>query len=81
MTVITGRDFKANQGKYIGLAHQGVDVIINSRKGAVRLTPVEDVNNSLSFLALSSRARKEHEEGTTLKFNSAADAQRWMDEL
>ena len=39
--IVTGRDFRANQSKYIGYAHQGEDVILKSRAGSVRLMPVD----------------------------------------
>ena len=39
--VVTGRDFRANQSRYIGYAHSGEDVILKSRAGSVRLIPVD----------------------------------------
>ncbi len=39
--IVTGRDFKANPSRYIGLAHNGEDVILKSRAGSVRLIPVD----------------------------------------
>ncbi len=39
--IVTGRDFRANQSRYIGFAHQGEDVILKSRAGSVRLIPVD----------------------------------------
>ena len=39
--IVTGRDFRANQSKYIGYAHNGEDVILESRAGSVRLIPVD----------------------------------------
>ena len=36
---------------------------------------------AISLLALSSKAEKEMREGKTVHFESAADAQKWMDEL
>ena len=39
--VVTARDFRANQSRYIGYAHNGEDVILKSRAGSVRLIPVE----------------------------------------
>ena len=39
--IVTGRDFRANQSRYIGFAHNGEDVILKSRAGSVRLIPVE----------------------------------------
>ena len=37
--------------------------------------------SSVSLIALSSKAEKEMREGKTLHFESAADAQKWMDSL
>ena len=39
--IVTGRDFRANQSRYIGYAHSGEDVILKSRVGSVRLIPVD----------------------------------------
>ena len=39
--IVTGRDFRANQSKYIGFAHNGEDVTLKSRAGSVRLIPVD----------------------------------------
>lgn len=37
--------------------------------------------SSVSFIALSSKAEKEMKEGKTLRFESASEAQEWMDSL
>jgi hypothetical protein len=42
MTIVSARDFRANQGKYLGMALEGHDVVLRSRRGNFRLTPVED---------------------------------------
>ncbi len=42
--IVTGRDFRANQSKYISIAHSGEDVILKSRAGSVRLIPVDTQN-------------------------------------
>lgn len=39
--IVTGRDFRANQSRYISYAHSGEDVILKSRAGSVRLIPVD----------------------------------------
>ena len=44
--IVTGRDFRANQSKYIGMAHSGEDVILKSRAGNVRLIPVDTLDMS-----------------------------------
>jgi hypothetical protein len=31
MTIITGREFRSNQNKYIGMAHRGERVVISSK--------------------------------------------------
>ncbi len=88
MVVISGRDFRANQSKYIKIAHTGEDVVISSRAGNVRLTPVSPndiiINRSEitpELMAKIEKARKEFREGQTLHFENAAAAQQWMDEL
>ena len=42
MTIVTTRDFRANQTKYLGMVDQGEAVILKSRRGSYRLMPVED---------------------------------------
>ena len=42
---VTGRDFRANQSRYIGMAHSGEDVILRSRAGSVRLIPVDTIES------------------------------------
>ena len=44
--IVTGRDFRANQSRYIGIAHSGEDVILKSRAGSVRLVPVDTVKTA-----------------------------------
>lgn len=88
MTIITGRQFRANQSKYIEMANKGERVILSSKSGYAELNPVsesdkdiKEFHNSRCLMAIARKARKEHEEGKTLKFNSAIDAQKWMDSL
>ena len=42
MTIVSTRDFRANQGKYLGMALEGHDVVLRSRRGSFRLTPIEE---------------------------------------
>lgn len=77
MTIITGREFRSNQSKYIGMAHRGERVVISSKLGYAELTPVskedkevmEQVNGK-SFLAVGRRIDKKVKEGKMLKFDS-----------
>jgi len=40
--IVTGKDFRANPSRYIGIAHSGGNVILKSRAGSVRLIPVDN---------------------------------------
>ena len=44
-------------------------------------TQKEGTIRDVSFVSISSKAEKEMREGKTIHFESAADAQKWMDEL
>ena len=41
--IVTSRDFRANQSRYISIAHSGEDVILKSRAGYVKLIPVDTI--------------------------------------
>lgn len=42
MVVLTGREFRANQSKYFGVALGGEDVVVKSRAGSFRIVPITD---------------------------------------
>lgn len=49
MVVISTRDFRANQTKFLNMAREGEDVILKSRSnGSFRLTPVEEQKRDLT---------------------------------
>lgn len=75
MTVITGTEYKANQGKYIQRAREGERVIISSHGGYVELKPIpkkdKDVKAHIeakSFLAIGSYSRGKKK--NMLRFNT-----------
>lgn len=47
MTIVSARDFRANQGKYFSMVNSGEQVILKSREGNFRLVPVNH-NDSIS---------------------------------
>ena len=58
MEVITAREFRANQSKYLGLANNGEDVILKSRGlGSFRLIPVTSQDMVTNKPALEERLR------------------------
>ncbi len=42
MIVLTGREFRANQSKYLGVARSCEDVVVKSRAGSFRIVPIAD---------------------------------------
>lgn len=42
MVVVTGRDFRANTARYVGVALRGEDVVVKSRVGSFRVVPITD---------------------------------------
>lgn len=77
MTIITGSQFRANQSKYIGMAHRGERVVISSKSGYAELTPITEDDkevmeqiNGKSFLAVCKRIKKKVKEGRMLVFNT-----------
>jgi len=39
MMVVTGREFRANQSKFIGAAYRGEEVVVKARAGSFRIVP------------------------------------------
>ena len=77
MIVISTRDFRANQTRYLDMAHRGEDVILKSRDvGSFRLTPVDTEDAVVSKRDLTEELRlalqqvKDHMEGK-IKLKSA----------
>ncbi len=44
MIVVSTRDFRANQTKYLEMAKNGIDVILRSRSGSFKITPITEGN-------------------------------------
>lgn len=68
MMIISTREFRANQTKFLGLARKGEDVILKSRNsGSFRLIPVEEgVNEKRDLtgeLVAALRQVKDHIDG------------------
>ena len=48
--IVTTKDFRTNQPRYIGYAQRGEDVILKSRAGSVRLIPLDmDETKTITF--------------------------------
>ena len=79
MTVVSIRDFRANQGKYLSLAAGGESVILTSRAGSFKIVPVTEDDSLVSkkeFFARIDEARKSIAEGkgTTVSSKEELDS-------
>lgn len=88
MTIITGREFRANQSKYIDMAHKGERVILSSRAGYAELKPVskedKEIKNhkiSVSFMAVASKAKHKHTDGEMTVLKSHEDIDNYFKSL
>ena len=88
MTVITGREFRANQSKYIGMAHKGERVILSSRSGYAELIPVSKQDTVLdsylqskTFRSVASKVRREYMEGKTVSCSTPEEIIAHLDAL
>ena len=66
MIVVSIRDFRANQSKYLGLAAGGESVILTSRTGNFKIVPITEDDCLISkkeFFARIDEARKSIAEG------------------
>lgn len=80
MEVITAREFRANQSKYLGLAKKGEDVILKSRGyGSFRLTPISSQDKLANKPDLTERLRMALQEVKQMKEGKIKELS--MDEL
>lgn len=72
MTVVSIRDFRANQSKYLGLAAGGESVILTSRTGSFKIVPITEDDSLVSkkeFFARINEARKSNAEGRSIDWS------------
>lgn len=69
MTIVSARDFRANQGKYFSMVNSGEHVILKSRAGSFKIVPISsnDIVSDKRDLAAELRGAlqevKDHIEG------------------
>lgn len=85
MIVISGREFRAKQGKYLGLAAKGEKIILKSRnQGSFRLVPVSPDDTLMSeeaFRAKLDQAKRSIEAGEGTVVRSKEELQAYLDSL
>lgn len=85
MIIISGREFRANQGKYLGLAAKGENIILKSRdNGSFRLVPVAPDDSLMSkekFEEKINRAKQSIEAGEGKTVRSKKELLDYLDSL
>ncbi len=63
MYIISTRDFRDNQTKYLGLVNSGKDVILKSRAGNFRIIPLSEDDLIMQANKLSKKELQDIREG------------------
>ena len=85
MVVISSRDFRSNQSKYLGMAAKGQGIILKTRSlGSFKITPLTEDDTLMSkeeFFRKLERARKEIKEGKGTVLKTKEDIDRFLETL
>ena len=76
MIVVTGRDFRANQAKYVDYALNGEDVVVKARYGSWRVVPVTNDDIVINKRDLAQELR-----GALLEAKDAIDGKQKLNTL
>ena len=81
MTIVSASSFRANQSKYIGMAHNGEEVVLATRSGKVRLTPIRENVITTELQAKIDKARKSFREGKCISLSSHEEIDSYFERL
>ena len=82
MTIVSTREFRANQTKFLGMASRGEHVVLKSRLGSYRLIPVEEEEEKRDVTAEICQGMKDWKEFLeTGKSDKFVSWEEMMDEL
>ena len=85
MEVISSRDFRSNQSKYLGMAAKGQGIILKTRSlGSFKITPLTEDDTLMSkeeFFMKLERARKEIKEGKGTVLKTKEEIDRFLETL
>ena len=76
MIVVTGRDFRANTARYVGVALRGEDVVVKSRMGSFRVVPITEDDIIVNKRDLSTELR-----GALLEARESMEGKRKLNTL
>lgn len=85
MIIISSRDFRSNQGKYLGMAANGNSVVLKTRSfGSFKIVPVSDDDTLMSqeeFMKRVDEGRRQIEEGKYTAVQSRKELDDFLDKL
>ena len=85
MIVISGREFRANQGKYIDMVVGGHDLVLKFRgKGSFKIVPVREDDTLMSkeeFYAKLDHSLKQAKEGKVIRQRDGESVEEFINRL
>ena len=85
MLVISSRDFRSNQSKYLGMAAKGLGVVLTTRNmGSFKIVPVSEDDTLMTREELYKKIDKgikEIQEGKGYKVGTKEELERFLDSL
>ena len=85
MVVISSRDFRSNQSKYLGMAANGQGVVLTTRNlGSFKIVPIDEDDTLMTKEELFAKIEKgiqDIKEGKGYKVTSKKDLERFLDTL
>lgn len=63
MQVVSAREFRANQGKYLIKANEGQSVLLTSRYGSFKIVPISEEDNLTTRICKGLQQVKQMEDG------------------
>jgi prevent-host-death family protein len=85
MIVISSREFRENQGKYLDLASSGQDVVLKSRgRGSFKITPISIDDSLMSeeeFYAKIDHSIKQAKDGQVIKQRKDESVEEFINRL
>ena len=85
MVVISSRDFRSNQSKYLGMAAKGQGVVLTTRNlGSFKIVPVNEDDTLMTREELYAKIDKgiqEIKEGKGYRIDTREELERFLDSL
>lgn len=84
MVVVTGREFRASQAKYLDYVAKGEDVILTSRRGSFRIVPVahnDAVYNEERITEMIERSLKQISKGESYTMREDESAEQFLNRM